>query len=41
MRRQKLDVTFTPQEKGIFKITPYIGKASVTTLFLCPKSVVV
>jgi len=41
MRREKIDVTFTPQEKGPFLITPYIGKASVTTLFLCPLADVV
>ncbi len=41
MRREKIDVTFTPEEKGVFQITPMLGKASITTLFLDPLSDVV
>ena len=36
MRREKIDVAFTPQEKGQFLITPMLGGASITTLFLDP-----
>lgn len=36
MRRQKIDVAFTPQEKGVFTITPIMGEPTITNLFLCP-----
>ncbi len=41
MRREKIDVAFTPQEKGPFLITPMLGGASITTLFLDPLPIVV
>jgi len=34
--KQKLAVTFTPQEKGFFGVTPCLAKAS-TTMYVCPK----
>lgn len=34
--KQKLSVTFTPQEKGFIHITPCLAKAS-TTMYVCPK----
>lgn len=37
--KQKLSVTFTPQEKGFIHIIPCLAKAS-TTMYVCPKATV-
>lgn len=37
--KQKLSVTFTPQEKGYIKARVYLGKAS-KTVYICPKMTV-
>lgn len=40
MWRRKIDVTFTPQEKGYIHATPCVAKASPTLIYVDPKIVV-